>query len=366
MLTASNYDNSMPYLDFIKQSFLENSLPKTLKEYGFSIDLYPILKYTVYDDFSGIPMPNKRLKDRGAVLKEQAFLADLALFRCLPHFMKELIYNHQRWFLSGLAARRQDAGNREETAIDGTRESYDLKYAEEFANTGTLVGRNWDAGFINRMIPLSGIMKKTDAFKFYHLNGIHPALIMNENLEYEVMNPTRAGMKRQGTGVLKIAAMFLERLRQMKVYDDSLIFIVGDHGSGLSEVSINVSAYGSNFNKTGPYKGFFENFKTAGIPLILVKRINATGGLRTSDAPVSLSDIPQTAVEELGLDAHFPGKSMFLVKEDEERERIYRAFVGSQENIEYLAPLYEYSVNGFSWDDTSWQETGNVYYAQPE
>jgi len=67
-------------------------------------------------------------------------------------------------------------------------------------------------------------------------------------------------------------------------------------------------------------------------------------------------------VEELGLKAEFPGKSMFRVKPGEDRERIYRAFLGSQEDVQYLAPLYEYSVNGFSWDDASWKETGRVYY----
>jgi hypothetical protein len=245
-------------------------------------------------------------------------------------------------------------------------ESYNLKYSREFGNSKKLIGKNRDAGFINRMIPMSGIIKKTDAFKFYHLNGIHLKLIMNEELEYEELKPTRVNMKRQGTGILKITAIFLERLKQMKVYDNSLIFIVGDHGSGIADASINLSPYSANFNKSGPYKGNFKTFKAAGIPLILVKRMNSRGGLRISDAPVSLGDIPQTVVDELELDANFPGKSMFRVNETEERERIYRAFVGPQEKVEYLAPLYEYSVNGFSWDDTSWQETGNIYYAKQE
>jgi hypothetical protein len=131
----------------------------------------------------------------------------------------------------------------------------------------------------------------------------------------------------------------------------------------VGDAKINVTSYGDNFNKSGPYKGNFQSFKAIGIPLILVKRMHATGELRTSDAPVSLGDIPQTVVEELGLEAGFPGKSMFSVAEHEERERIYRAFVGPQEDVEYLAPLYEYAVNGHSWDDTSWRETGNVYNA---
>lgn len=355
ILTARNYDNSRPYLDFVKTSFLENSLPKTLKEYGFSIDLYPILKYSVYDDFSGVVSSGKKLMDWGAFFREQAFIADLALFRSLPHFMKQLIYNHQRWLFAGLVKERR-GGEKQESS------TYKSRYSREFENARRLVRKNRDATFIHAMVPASGTTRTSDAFKFYHLNGIHPALTMNQDLEYEVMDPDRTGMMRQGTGTLKIASVFLERLRQMKVYDNSLIFIVGDHGSGLSTASINVSPHGARFNRRGPYRGFFNNFKSAGIPLVLVKRRNSRGELRISDAPVSLGDIPQTVVEQLGLAAKFPGESMFRLKEDEKRARIYRAFLGSQEDIHYLAPLHEYSVNGFSWDDTSWSETGKIYY----
>jgi hypothetical protein len=363
MLTGNNYDNATPYLEFVKQSFLGNSLPKTLKEYSFRIDLFPIIPYSVYNDFSGIALQSKRIMNWDAFFREQAFIADLALFRDLPHFIKEIIYNHQRWFFSGLLKHHQDteSGKQESSEISN---AYNLKYSKEFENSKKLIKQNRDANFINRMIPMSGVVEKTDTFKLYHLNGIHLQLIMDENLEYEELKPTRANMKRQGAGILKIAAMFLERLKQMKVYDNSLIFIIGDHGSGMSDANINISSSSANFNKRGPYKGFFKSFKTAGIPLILVKRMDSKGELKISDAPVSLGDIPETAIEELGLKGKFPGKSMFRVKEDEKRERIYRAFFGEQENVEYLAPLYEYSVNGFSWDDTSWQETGNIYYAK--
>jgi hypothetical protein len=366
MLTASNYDNSMPYLEFVKKTFLENSLPKTLKEYSFDIDLFPLFSYSVYSDFSGMPLPQTRLMDLGAFLKEQALIADLSLFRSAPHFLKELIYNHQKWFLSGLIARRQEAQEAKRSARGGESGASATrvpKYAKEFQNSKKMVGKNRDAGFIQRMIPLSGILESRDAFKFYHLHGLHLPLDINENLGYQARTPTRDAIKRQATGVLKIAAIFLERLKQMEVYDNSLIFIVGDHGSGAA-TRINPSPYGDQLNRNGPYKGSFRGFKSAGIPLILAKRMKAKGPLRTSDAPVALGDMPQTVVEELGLNAKFPGESMFRVKEGEDRERIYRAFFGSQEDVEYLAPLYEYSVKGFSWDDTSWRETGNVYYAK--
>jgi hypothetical protein len=177
------------------------------------------------------------------------------------------------------------------------------------------------------------------------------------------MAPYRDNMLRQGAGMLKIAATFLERLERLGVYDDSLVFIVGDHGSGVADAKINPTPYGDRLNKGGPYPGNFRSFKAAGIPLVLVKRMHARGALATSSSPVSLGDIPRTVVDELGLEAEFPGRSMFAVSESESRERIYRAFIGPQIDVEYLAPLLEYAVDGDSWDDTSWRETGNVYYA---
>ncbi len=366
MLTASNYDNSVPYLEYVKNSFLGSSLPKTLKEYSFRVDFDPMLKYTVYTDFSGIPPSGRKLKDWGAFFREQALIADLALFRNAPHFVKESIYNRQRWFISSLWGRRRDAGKADdasEVSERGASEFSSMTYWRELANLKVFNDWNRDPRFIETFLRSSGIMENTDAFKFYHLKAIHLPLIMNEELDYEEMQPSRANMLRQGTGMLKIAATLLERLRQLGVYDNSLIFIVGDHGSGVGDAKINVTPYGDSFNTRGPYKGNFQSFKAIGIPLILVKRMRATGELRISDAPVTLGDIPQTVVEELGLEAGFPGKSMFGMEDNEERERIYRAFVGPQEDVEYLAPLYEYAVDGFSWDDTSWRETGNIYYA---
>jgi len=369
ILTGTLYDNSRPYLDYVKSAFLDASLPKALKEYGFSVDLDPLFPFSIYSDFSGVAPTGKTLKNREAFAREQAFIADLALFRCVPHFVKEYVYGEQRWFLSRIVDREIDARNPYVPpgggeGAGGSPASPAPKYAKEFDNLAILLRKNRDPQFIDAMLRSSSTMERTDAFKFFHLKGIHLPLFMNEVCGYdETMGPFREDMLRQGTGILKMTAMFLEKLKQLGVYDDSLIFIVGDHGSGVGEAKINATPHGERFNARGPYQGNFQAFKAAGIPLILAKRMNARGELRVSDAPVCLGDIPRTVVEELGIEASFPGRSMFTVGEAERRERIYRAFVGSQVDPVYLAPLYEYAVDGFSWDDTSWRETGNVFYA---
>jgi hypothetical protein len=361
MLTATNYDNSVPYLEYVKSAFLENSLPKTLHEYSFRIDAYPIFPYSIHTDFSASAPPALRLRDWDAFFEDQAFIADLALFRVSPHFAKRLIYNRQQWRISAAVKRLTGRGDRAQ-ARAGSGQS-GLSYAREFENSRELVRTNWDASFIQKMIPASGTMQDADTFKFYHLNGIHLQLVMNEDLLADRILPTRAGMLRQGKGVLKIAAIFLDRLRQLGVYDNSLIFVVADHGAGIPDALVNVSPLAAQFNTGAPYKGNFSPFKAAGIPMVLVKRMNGSGAMKLSDAPICLGDIPQTVVEELGLQARFPGRSMFSVQDGEQRERIYRAFVGPQEDVDFLAPLCEYAVNGFSWDDASWRETGAVYYS---
>ncbi len=369
MLTGENYDNALPYLAWVKASFLGNSLPRTLREYGFAVDLFPLLGYTVYTDFTGLPFGGKKLRDWRAFAREQAFLGDLALFRSAPQPLKRLFYNRQHWFLAVLLEDwfdRRDAGGARQPAEGGSAGASTLTYAKELENMQILVNKNRDPRFIMDMIGQSEVMRGQDAFKFIHLKGLHLPLIMNEDLDYEEMEPYRDNMLRQGAGLLKIAATFLERLERLGVYDDSLIFIVGDHGSGVADAKIDPTPYGDGLNKGGPYPGNFRSFKAAGIPLVLAKRMHARGALATSLSPVALGDIPRTVVDELGLEADFPGQSLFAVAEGEPRERIYRAFVGPQIDVEYLAPLLEYAVDGDSWDDTSWRETGNVYNAPQE
>lgn len=366
MLTARSYDNTVPYLEYVRTSFLENSLPKTLREYGFRVDLSPMLGYTVWEDLSGLPFATRSREDPAALLREQALLADLALFRCSPHVVKREIYNDQHWFVSGMLERYQQA-RRGRAATPGgapaSSASAALTYADDLGNLSEFSDWNRDPRLVTAMVGSAGVASDMDAFKFIHLKGIHLPLIMNEHLAFEEMKPSRANILRQGTGVLKMAATFLERLEQLGVYDESLVFIVADHGSGVGDAKINVTERAASLNREGPYRGQFAGLKAAGIPLVLAKRVNSRGELRVSDAPVSLSDIPRTVAEELGLEAPFRGASMFDVAEGEVRERIYRAFVGPQEDVEYLAPLREYAVTGHSWDDASWRETGNIYYA---
>ena len=111
MLTAQQYDNSIPMADFLENTYSGNSLPLLLKKNNYRCDIFP-------GGNIGIGMYLDRnlasnLKDRfPPSFKDVAFLIDLSLFRQMPHFLKIAIYNRQSWFLSRIF-RKIGAGSQE-------------------------------------------------------------------------------------------------------------------------------------------------------------------------------------------------------------------------------------------------------------
>ena len=68
-------------------------------------------------------------------------------------------------------------------------------------------------------------------FKFIHLEGGHAPFNLDENLDY-IENGT---YKQKIHGNLKYVKSFLDRLKKNKVYDNSVIVVMADHGYGNNE-----------------------------------------------------------------------------------------------------------------------------------
>ena len=73
-------------------------------------------------------------------------------------------------------------------------------------------------------------------FKIIRLHGAHSPYILNETLEFQELPPNRTGYKATAKGALSITDALLTNLKQQGVYNNSLIFIVGDHGSHLGSI----------------------------------------------------------------------------------------------------------------------------------
>ena len=150
---------------------------------------------------------------------------------------------------------------------------------------------------------------------------------------------------------------FFDKLEKSKIYDTSLIVIVSDHGGGIRNEAFIESHTGSTKPfESSELKRNFGKDKSRALPLVLIKRIDATGPLTVSDSPVSLVDVPGTILSEVNIEPRngFDGPSMFDLNSDTERDRFYGAFSFNAGKSDYVGSITMYRVNGHSWLDSSW------------
>jgi len=330
ILTGRLCDNSEPYLDFIESAYSsESSLPKVLKQRGYTVDLYGMFRAVWADEsvMSNVRPPRRGLRGFGGDL---AYLLDLGLFRALPQAGKKLVYANQAWSIRRLAP-RLGLGQRAAVSIaGGIRDNLD--FLDEFRRSTTP-------------------QEPGPVFKLFHLLGPHPPLSLDEKGERASLPYDPTNYRRASVGCVRVAEAFLRELRRRGLYDGSLLFILSDHGYGVpfelpSDVAVRGARAPAPFGRA--------------LPLVLVKPIGSTGPMRTSDAPVLLSDVPRTAMALLGLPpGSTPGSSMFDLRDDTVRSRVHTAVVDTNwEKSRYLSVMTDYSVDGFSWSKSSWRPTG--------
>jgi len=318
LLTGCYYDNSVPFSTFLSEAYNSTgSVPKVLKENGFEVDFLPDSD-SIQIDHKVITNSLDRTQIQSSTL---AFLFDAVLFRYSPDCFKNLVYNDGEWFL-------------ENKFIKPSREKPTAAAGVVFDDQALKVN---DVAFIQRMLLDSITKENKNVFKFYRLNGAHTPYLLNEDLRYEKM--AQGGYERQARAVLKLSGIFLNELKRLDIYDNSLIFVIGDHG------------------KTGSFQ---DDIRINANPLFLVKRFNAPDReLFQSEADVSLSDIPDTIFSELNLKTETYNGSIFDLAESEHRERKF-VFYNSNDDVQldFFPVMEEYRVTGPVWEKESWTYLG--------
>ena len=157
ILTGAYYDNSKPFVDYVKDQVEQHSLPAVLKAHGYRSEIYPILPITDYptpDSVSNlrpVRFDFRTSRNRAAMAK----LLDASLFRTLPQPGKRLVHN------------------------DG-RERMRVETQRQKARATVKEAHNADRRFLERMRAEAGVAYNGwPTFKFYHLNGIHSSLTLN-------------------------------------------------------------------------------------------------------------------------------------------------------------------------------------------
>ncbi len=319
MVGAGLFENRLPW-DAFKYSVHDRAtLNRELVARGWAVDWVGPSNYfcrvTSHTGCFAIPRPYaSRDEHRRHAAAE---LLDISLFRHAPHMLKSWIYNGGRWRCS--------------TWLAG--ESADPSSA---ASSAALFADLTDGLRVARDAP---------TLKLLHLAGGHAPLVLDPDCRLvppgKLDTPAYA---RQVRCSLEQTAGFLQRLRTLGVYDDSLIIVAGDHGA----------SYGPGGAEPHPLA---PRHLSRARPMLLVKPPGADGPLRTSLAPAWLPDLAPTIAAHAGLDSSFEGRDLTQLAEGERRTRIYSFHEQSARKelrAGYLQRLERFVVEGPADEPGSW------------
>jgi hypothetical protein len=235
-------------------------------------------------------------------------LADLALFRHAPHVLKPWIYNNQTWRLQ----------NSFGDAV-GTR---GRRY-------GPVNGEAFLADYTSKMRATHDV----PTYKYIHVGIPHWPVSVDANCEYigaqSLRRPNYTGQSR--CAVRRVGEL-LSRLRELGLYDSSLIVVSSDHGVALSPEGFP--------GDRDIFGGPLSEMSGSSLALLVVKPPHSTGPLRISEAPSAISDVPATIVDTLGLKNPFVGTSALKLDEHAPRPRQFASYLGAPPNGRRFFPTW--------------------------
>lgn len=152
-----------------------------------------------------------------------------------------------------------------------------------------------DVEFYNELVnsELDNIYHK--AFRLYHLEGAHGPYIINENMERV---ETETSEKEQIKGVMKIVKLYMDKLKEKELYENTTIIITGDHGRHeVGSLMVN--------------------------PAIFIKRAKVNHTLEYNAAPICFRNVLATIMMEAGIDYFKYGPSVYDITENSDVERLH-------------------------------------------
>jgi hypothetical protein len=266
---------------------------------------------------------------------DYAFLLDLSVLRALPGPAKNLVFNDGAWLISRAAANTP-------ATLRGAHSVRDLSFFR---------------GFIQRLRPVYD----RPAVRAMHLLLPHSPLAYDEHcVPYDRPQPwTREFYVQQATCALRSFVEFSDRLRELGLYDDSLIVVAADHGAGFGPVDDDGAP--TIRDATG------RDLLAYAHPLLAVKPPGARGELQLSASPVQLTDIRSTVCSFLKTCTRNEAPSVFDARDAASRGRRFDAsFLWTQAHWDgdYPGPFTSYDVRGPVRDVSSWRPVRGDFPAE--
>jgi len=331
-LSGKLYRNEIPVKDFVSRTMQGETILNAAAESGFEVDIAaPIALANVYskgkhsNSFGITSSAHATAEDYVEI--DSAKLIDLAIFRVVPHFAKALVHRDELWLFQGM--------------VNGA--SYlNLQYFSDLA-------------FLRRMSTEMTAERTTPVYKMFHLMLSHQPTVGNEHCLYDRRRPaTREAVTWQARCGLVHVLNVIRRMKELGIYENSLIILMGDHGAWVPVEQLTQASSGS----AGVEPEVGATTIAMAIPVLAVKPPGAGSTFTESDAQTSMIDLPATIADILGLEQRYGGVPAYSASESLSRERHHFVYgYGINPKAEgYLFPMQEYLINGDPFDAQAWRK----------
>ncbi|MGK0296859.1 MAG: hypothetical protein ACI9XC_000458 [Gammaproteobacteria bacterium] len=322
-LAGEIYSNELPKDTYIDKVLKGVTILSVANKEGYEIDKASGAGWLL-NRYSNLPFGNmyniENFGNTNSGLKDTALAIDLALFRVLPHFLKKYVYNNQKWLISQLVVSEQ---------------LFQFLY---FSHTR----------FLYMFSQAMSIERERPVYKYIHIMNTHNPMVVDAQCKYsgEAVAMNRVTLTIQSKCTLDTLSMLFDKMKELGVYDNTLIIIHGDHGG-----------WAPNYRQGPPVilsEGIIapKALTSLASPLLAIKKPNDKANFRVSDVQASLSDIPDTISDIMNWDANFNSQSLEKISIDEPRKRFFRFYFWQRDawETDYTGPIQEFSIEGSHYE----------------
>jgi hypothetical protein len=315
MLTGKVTFYDMPADKFAANAYKESTFIPDIRDKGYTTKFYMEKRYTFTDIRQLNDLADNASFEQITINKNLAVkrVLELAAFRYVPHVMKPSFWLSTADF--------SDAIEKSETEPPYITDDY--------------------AFFTG--LKEQGIKLQYDKgnFVYYHLNGTHYPLTINEKVE--AVPNTETTTLRQTKGCFNIVREMISQLKEKGLYNDACIIITGDHG-----ISTDI-----------------HEVDRAILTGLFVKRKGEYGTeLKTSNAPVNSDNLRGSVLKTIGAANPENPPAYWEVDENSDVVRKYYYRLNGKGGKGY-GYLEEFEVYGDGRDFNNWKKVGDIPIKYP-
>ena len=213
------------------------------------------------------------------------------------------------------------------------------------------------AAVLNELAHRATIVTDEPLYKYVHVGIPHLPLAVDAECTFTGVGRrvTRERYKDQARCAVRRVTALFDRLRELGVYDSSLIVISSDHGLGFTPLKF-------VHDRQLP-AGALSTIAARSMALLVVKAPGTQGPVRVSYAPTAITDIPATILDALGVAHALQGQPALELAESAVRPRAFAMYDWDHENWaqHYFESLDVMEVNGRLLDGNNWKLTESIY-----